>query len=368
MICGPDFFAVKSEIVDALSEALRSLRITGALFLDAELTAPWGYCSPHVRTAMGSMTPPAEHLVLFHFVHEGHATARVASQPPVSLRAGEIVVIPHGDAHDLYNGPVTHLVDTTAVLPKLLRGSIEVERGGGGGEPTKFICGYFGCERYAERLFLAGLPSLFKVNLRDEGPGAWIERTLRLLVEETAAARAGSLMLIAKLCEALFIQTLRGYMQELPPEQTGWLAAARDAVVGGALAHLHRDPARAWTLPDLARAAGASRTVLAERFTRFIGQSPLAYLAGWRLQLAARLLETTDDTALQVAMSVGYESEAAFNRAFKHIFGLPPGKYRREQRARASRITETAPSRPTRRTRREPTNSPSLRQRERVAI
>ena len=354
--------------MDALSEALRSLRITGALFLDAELTAPWGYASPDVRAAIGSMAPPAEHLVLFHFVLEGRATARVASQPPVSLRAGDIVVIPHGDAHDLYSGEITHLVDTTAVLPKLLRGSIEVERGGGGGEPTKFICGYFGCERYAERLFLAGLPPVFKVNLRDEGAGTWIERTLRLLVEETAAARAGSLMLIAKLCEALFIQTLRGYMQGLSPEQTGWLAAARDPAVGSALAHLHRDPARAWTLPDLARAAGASRTVLAERFTRFIGQSPLAYLASWRLQLAARLLEMADDTVLQVAMSVGYESEAAFNRAFKHLFGLPPGKYRREQRARASRATEMAPSPRTQRVQHEPANSPSRQQRQHVAI
>jgi AraC-like DNA-binding protein len=356
-----------NEIMDALSEALRSLRITGALFLDAQLGAPWGFSTPHVRTAMGSLAPPAEHLVLFHFVHEGRATACVASQPPLLLQAGDIVLLPHGDAHELYNGPVAHLVDTTAQLPKLLRGSIEVERGGGGGEPTKFICGYFGCERYAERLFLAGLPPLFKVNLRGDAPGVWIERTLRLLVEETAAVRAGSLALIAKLCEALFIQTLRAYMQELTAEQTGWLAAARDAVVGSALAHLHRDPARAWTLPDLARAAGTSRTVLAEHFTRFVGQPPLAYLATWRLQLAARLLETTDDTALQIAVSVGYESEAAFNRAFKRIFGLPPGKYRREQRLRASRVTETKPRRPKPRAQHEPALSPPLRQRERAA-
>lgn len=318
--------------MDVLSEALRSLRITGALFFDAELTAPWGFSTPQVRTVRDSIAPNTEHLVLFHYVHEGRATARVASHAPLALKAGDIVVLAHGDAHEFCSGPGARLVDTTALLPQLLEGSMTVERGGGGGAPTKFICGYIRCERYAERLFLAGLPPVFKVNIRDDKPGAWIERTLLLLVEESAASRAGSLALVSKLCEALFIETLRRFMAELPPEKTGWLAAARDTVVGNAMALLHRDPARPWTLPTLARAAGTSRTILVERFTHLVGHPPLTYLANWRLQLAARLLETTDDTALQVALNVGYESEAAFNRAFKRTFGVPPGKFRREQR------------------------------------
>jgi AraC-like DNA-binding protein len=315
--------------MDALSEALRSMRITGALFFNAELTAPWGFASPRPDSMQRLLAPGTEHLVLFHLVTEGQATARVANHEEVALEAGDIVILAHGDAHELSNGPVSELVDATTLLPKILKGSLTLERGGGGGVVTKFICGYFGCERYAERLFLAGLPPVFKVNIRGDASGAWIEGSLRHLVAEHESARAGRSALVAKLCEALFIQTLCRYMEELPPERTGWLAAARDEVVGKALACLHRDAARAGTLADLAKEAGASRTVLMERFARLLGQTPLAYLAHWRLQLAARMLETTDHSALKVAFDVGYESEAAFNRAFKRKFELPPARYRR---------------------------------------
>jgi AraC-like DNA-binding protein len=317
--------------MDALSQALRSMRITGALFFNAELTAPWGFASPPSSTAQQMLAPGTEHLVLFHLVSEGRASARVSNHEPVALEAGDVVVLPHGDAHELSNGTVSRWIDATTLLPKILSGSLTLERGGGGGEVTRFICGYFGCERYAERLFLAGLPPVFKVNLRGDASGAWVEGSLRHLVAELESARAGRVALVSKLCEALFIQTLCRYMDELPLERTGWLAAARDAVVGSALACLHREPARAWTLAALAQEAGVSRSVLMERFTRYLGQAPLAYLAQWRLQLAARLLETTDHSALQVALDVGYESEAAFSRAFKRKFELPPARYRRRQ-------------------------------------
>jgi len=314
--------------MDALSEALRSMRITGALFFNAELTAPWGFASPPSSSAHQILAPGTEHLVLFHLVTEGQATVRIDGHDDVTLEAGDIVVLPHGDAHELSNGPVSELIDAATLLPKILAGSLTVERGGGGGAATKFICGYFGCERYAERLFLAGLPPAFKVNIRGDASGAWIEGSLRHLVAELESKRAGRIALVSKLCEALFIQTLCRYMDELPADRTGWLAAARDEVAGRALACLHREPARAWTLTELAKEACVSRTVLAERFTHLVGHPPLAYLAQWRLQLAARLLETTDHSALQVALDVGYESEAAFNRAFKRKFELPPGRYR----------------------------------------
>ena len=132
------------------------------------------------------------------------------------------------------------------------------------------------------------------------------------------------------MAEALFIETMRRYMEQLPPEQTGWLAGARDAVVGAALTALHRKPCHPWTVAELAATAGASRSVLAERFTRFLGEPPLTYLARWRLQLAARLLQTTRKSILQLASDVGYKSQAAFNRAFKREFGLPPAQYRRK--------------------------------------
>jgi AraC-like DNA-binding protein len=203
---------------------------------------------------------------------------------------------------------------------------------------TYFIWGYIGCDRLALRLFLAGLPPLYMFNFRRDVSGAWIESPIRHLASGREAARAGRSALLAKLAEALFIETLRRYMAELPRQRTGWLAAARDSAVGLALGAIHRQPAHAWTVASLAQHAGVSRTVFAERFTRLLGEAPLAYVSRCRMHLGARLLETTDDTVLQVALNAGYESEAAFNRAFKREFDLPPARYRNQRRtgARAS--------------------------------
>ena len=218
-------------------------------------------------------------------------------------------------------------------MPKLAKGELAAEKWGGNGPVTRIICGYLGCERHAESLFLSGLPAILKTNVRSSPAGAWIESAIRHCVSELELQQAGRLAVLAKLAESLFVETLCRYMDELPPERTGWLAGARDAKVGQALALLHRDPARAWTLPDLARASGTSRTVLADRFAQLMGESPLAYLARWRLQLAARRLLTTNRKVLQVAYDVGYESEAAFSRAFRRAFGAPPARYRRERKA-----------------------------------
>jgi AraC-like DNA-binding protein len=318
---------------DPLSEALRSVQLSGAIFLDAELSAPWGFASPPPSAGARLLAPSAEHLILFHLLVEGEATARIPGQASVALEAGDIAVLPRGDAHELWNGRVTELSDSSTLLPKILEGAIVSERGGGGGRITKFICGYIACERQAQRLFLAGLPPLFKVNIRRDASGEWIESTIRHLASERGPARAGRGALLAKLAEALFIETLRRYMAELPRQRTGWLAAARDSAVGRALGAIHLEPARAWTVASLAQRAGVSRTVFAERFSRLLGEAPLSYVARCRMQLGARLLETTDDTVLQVALSAGYESEAAFNRAFKREFALPPARYRSQRRA-----------------------------------
>jgi AraC-like DNA-binding protein len=320
--------------LDPLSEALRSVRLTGAVFLEAELGMPWGFASPPTSTTAHLLAPTAEHLVLFHLLVEGQATARVPGYGSVPLEAGDIVILARGDAHELWNGPVNQLMDASLLLPKILGGTIVSERGGGKGPITKFICGYIGCERHAQRLFLAGLPPVFKANIRGEASGQWLESSIRYLASERGSTRAGQTALLAKLAEALFIETLRQYMAELPAEGTGWLAAARDPSVGRALAAIHRAPAQAWTVAALAKQAGVSRSVFAARFSQLLDEAPLAYLARWRLQLGARLLETTDDSVLQIAQSVGYESEAAFNRAFKRQFDLPPARYRRRRSQR----------------------------------
>jgi AraC-like DNA-binding protein len=203
---------------------------------------------------------------------------------------------------------------------------------GGGGEVTKLVCGYMACDPQVSSLVLAGLPPLLKVNIRSDASGAWLENSIRFSVANASASTPGADAVLAKLSEALFVETLRRYIALLPPVQTGWLAGARDPEVGKALGLLHRQPARPWTIGDLAVAVGVSRAVLAERFRHYLGEPPIGYLTRWRLQLGARLLTTTSHSVAQIAGQVGYESEAAFNRAFKRNFGVPPARFRRDAR------------------------------------
>ena len=321
--------------MDALSEAMRAVRVTGALFFNGEFAAPWRFATPAQDQIGPTISPDSERLVLFHLVTDGQATARTAGFDEVSLAAGDIVVFPHGDAHELWNGQTTKLFPGSSSAAEAREGRT-VRREMGRQRP---------CD--ADHLRLPGLrasrgnpvperlPAILKTNVRSSPAGAWMESAIRHCVSEVELQQAGRSAVLAKLAETLFVETLCQYMDELPPERTGWLAGARDAKVGQALALLHRDPARAWTLPDLARASGTSRTVLADRFAQLMGETPLAYLARWRLQLGARRLLTTNRKVLQVAYDVGYESEAAFNRAFRREFGTPPARYRRERTARA---------------------------------
>lgn len=316
--------------MDALSEALSSVRMTGAIFYDAVCTAPWGFAVPRIQDVAHVLAPGTERLVGYHLVAEGRAVSQFEDDAEVALAAGDVVIVPHGDPHTVSNGRPGTLIDSRASISSNLAGGLSTFRIGGGGEETRFVCGYFGCERHAARLFLAGLPRMIRVNMRGGGTGAWLESSIRHLLSESASNRPGHTALLSKMAEALFIETLRQYMERLPPEQTGWLAGARDPVVGATLALLHRRPCHAWTLAELAREVGAARSVVADRFARFLGEPPMAYLARWRLQLAARLLQTTRMSVLEVALDAGYESEAAFNRAFKREFGLPPGQYRKK--------------------------------------
>lgn len=320
--------------MDALSEALSAVRMTGAIFYSAECTAPWGFAVPAVHRVAHLLAPGTERLVNYHLVMEGRATVRMEGQPDLAIAAGDVVILPRGDAHLVFNGAPRRFADSGASLRRALERECETMRLGGGGEVTRFACGFFGCERDADHLFLAGLPAVIRINVRGDSAGGWLEGSIRHLVAEASSGRPGRRILLAKMAEALFIETLRRYMAELPPEQRGWLAGARDPIVGHALALLHRNPSHPWTLRTLATATGASRSVVAERFERFLGEGPLTYLARWRLQLAARLLQTSRKTVVHVALDVGYESEAAFNRAFKREFGLPPAQYRRRVGAR----------------------------------
>ncbi len=318
--------------MDALSEALSSVRMTGAIFFDAVCTAPWGFAVPAMKQVAHVLSPGTERLVGYHLVAEGTALVKLAGET-VPVSAGDIVIIPHGDPHTVTNGTPLTLIDSKRSLGRYLAGDLSTMHLGGGGEVTRFICGYFGCERQAEQLFLAGLPPMIKLNVLGDTAGEWLEHSIRHLVAEAGSGRPGRKVLLSKMAEALFIETLRRYMDQLPPEQTGWLAGARDPIVGAALALMHRRASHSWTLTELASDVGASRSVLVERFAHFLNEPPLTYLARWRLQLAARRLQTTRQTVLQVALEVGYESESAFNRAFKREYGLPPARFRHQSKS-----------------------------------
>jgi transcriptional regulator GlxA family with amidase domain len=205
-------------------------------------------------------------------------------------------------------------------------------RFGGGGEITRFVCGFMACDPQLCEVVLASLPKMLKVHISNEPSGEWIANSIRFSLDQASGTHAGSDLVMAKLSELLFVETLRRYINTLPPGQTGWLGGARDPIAGKALAFMHKEPAHPWTLESLARRVGVSRSLLAERFRHFLGRSPMAYLTTWRLKLGAEILESTDDGIAEVAAAVGYRSEAAFNRAFRRAFDCPPAQFRRMRR------------------------------------
>jgi AraC-like DNA-binding protein len=314
---------------DALSEVLRTVRLTGATFFSAEFRAPWGFTSPPIDRLAATLLEPGAPLVLFHLVLEGRATVRVEGAADIALDAGDIVAFPQGHSHRVWQGRPARWYDTAPAVRRALAGDLQVTRSGEAGALTRFVCGYFSCDRWAGEVVLAGLPPVLIVSVRDGERRSWLEEAIKFLAAEAASDHAGRAALLTRLSEALFVETLRRWMRSLPADHTGWLAGARDALVGRALATLHQQPSRRWTLDMLARELGASRSTLADRFTHYLHEPPIAYLARWRLRLGARLLDTTQQSVLEIAGQVGYESEAAFNRAFRREYGLPPGRYRR---------------------------------------
>jgi len=329
--------------MDALSEILKVIRLDSAIFFNAEFSEPWCLCSPEARTIAPTLAPGSGHVIIYHLLCEGRAYARLEDGEPVWLEAGDLVTFPHGHAHLLGNGRASTTIDGGAALPGILAGGLQVMRVGGGGEPSRFICGFLSCDPQMSHAFLGGLPPILKVSIRNDDSGQWLENSLKFSVTEAANGREGAGAMLAKLSEVVFAETLRRYMRALPPEQTGWMAGARDPEVGRALTLLHHRHAEPWTVASLAQEVGLSRTVLAERFRHFLGEPPMAYLTRWRLRLGARSLTSTSRGVAEIAMDVGYESEASFNRAFKREYGVPPARYRRERKAVASAAAAHSP-------------------------
>jgi AraC-like DNA-binding protein len=319
--------------MDVLSEVLKVIRLEGALFFNVEFTAPWSVRAHTWQALACHFAPGAEHIIIYHLVTAGRASVRLDSGEQITLSAGDLVMIPQSESHIVENGRPTKTLDNAEEMASALKQGLKLWRIGGGGELTRIVCGYMACDPQLARGFLNALPPVFKINLREHESGRWLENTIRYSVEHGDTVRPGSEAVRAKLSEVLFVETLRTYISQLPPDHIGWLAGARDAEVGRALACLHRDPARPWTLTTLAEEVGLSRSVLAERFRHYLNETPMAYLTRWRLQLGAQRLTATSRSVAQIAAEVGYESEAAFNRAFKREFQLPPAKFRVHSRS-----------------------------------
>jgi AraC-like DNA-binding protein len=328
--------------MDALTEILRAIKIDSALYLNGEFSAPWCFTSPESRTLAPMLVGRFAHVIIYHFLCEGRAYCELDSGERVELSAGDLVALPHGHGHRMGNGPPVTPVDGGGALPSILANGLELLSFGGGGAPSRFICGYLACDPDLSQAFLGGLPPIIRLGIRDDPSGQWLENSLRFSVAQASSKDPGAGAMLSKLSEVFFAEALRRYQRELPPGHTGWLAGARDPGVGRALTLMHHRHAHPWTIAELAREVGLSRTVLSERFKQFLGVPPMAYLTRWRLKLGARALVSTNLSVAQAALDVGYESEAAFNRAFKREFSLPPARYRREQ---AGGSAESAASR-----------------------
>jgi AraC-like DNA-binding protein len=323
---------------DVLSDVLRAVRLTGAVYFDFELSSPWVVAAPPSREIVGKVMPGAQRVIEFHLVARGRCWGHAVGEEPRRLQEGDLIVFPQGDAHVLSSAPgLRPAPDMEAFGRASMPLPRRYELGGGGPEGARIVCCFLGCDERPFNPLLSALPAVIHRSPASEGAAAgWLATLLRTAAQESGGARAGAENVLARLSELMFVETVRQYLDTLAPAETGWLAGLRDPSIGRALAALHRDPHESWTVERLARVVALSRSVLAERFTAMVGQPPMQYLALWRMQLASRLLLAGDRVAV-VAAAVGYESESAFSRTFKKLVGQAPDVWRRAVNGRPSR-------------------------------
>ena len=333
--------------MDVLSDVLKVIRLNGAVYLNAEFSAPWCVEAKFGLHTAVSRLPAADHIVYFHFLLEGRCSARLADgSEAVELGAGDVILFPHDSLHVM--GSDLHLVPTASepVLDQTGRDGLVQMRYGGRGDITRFVCGYLACDQRICRPLFSALPEMLRVPLGGTPATAWILDLLRVGVQESLAQNPGAASMLSKLSELIFVEAMRRYALSLPAEQKGWLAGLRDPHIGRALGLMHAKPGDPWTVEVLARKVALSRSALAERFTDLIGEPPMQYLTRWRLALAAQALRNGSDGIASIAARCGYDSEPAFNRAFKREFGTTPAAWRKNGRSSAQ---SAAPARTRRR-------------------
>jgi len=318
--------------MDALSDVLRVVRLTGGVFLDARFSAPWSLLGRVEAIDFEPFLAAPEDVIGFHYVVSGRLMAQVEDGPSVELRQGDLVLLPRNARHILASALDVKPQLAKDVVAQPPGAGIVSVRYGGGGEETHLVCGYLGSDGASSNPLLAALPKLLTINVADTPAGGWIAQSFAFAAQQLAAPEAGAATIIGKLSELMFVEAVRRYIDSLPPQETGWFAALRDPSIGRALALLHTKPAHAWTADELAGAVAMSRSAFAERFTALIGVPPMRYLTNWRMQIAANRLRDTRQAIGQIAFAVGYESEAAFTRAFRREMGQPPAAWRKQVR------------------------------------
>lgn len=321
---------------DALSDVLHAVRLKGAVFFDVEARAPWAAEAPPARLVGPGIMPGVDHVIEYHVVTSGECYARVLEDdaPPARLSAGDVVAFPQGDAHVMSSDPLIRPVPPNLEeyrpprAPEML--PVQYSLDGGGDSRTHLVCGFLGWDARPFNPLVSALPRM--IHIRAQDGGEWMDRFLAFATLEASEKRAGGASMLAKLGEIMFIDLVRRYLDKLPEGDASWLAGLKDRQIGRALSLLHERPAEEWTLERLSREAGMSRSSLAERFTYYVGKPPMQYLTLWRMQLAAARLASGDASVARIAAEVGYDSEAAFSRAFKRAVGVSPSVWR-ERRA-----------------------------------
>ncbi|HET9950484.1 MAG TPA: AraC family transcriptional regulator [Candidatus Eisenbacteria bacterium] len=333
---------------DTLSDLLRAVRLRGAVFYYIEGAPPWVAEAPPACDIIPGIMPGVEHMIEFHGIVKGSCWAAMVGESPVRLEAGDVILFPQGDAHVMSSAPGMRAPSVDKDLffsprPPQLPYALSMSEttftttrlDGGGREEATVVCGFLGLDARPFNPLLAALPRVLRIPGSTLGEDSWVTTFMRAVVAESNARRPGGEAVLERMSEMLFVEVLRRYVDSLPEEQTGWLAGMRDPAVGRALSLIHEKPGEAWTLERLGEEAGLSRSSLHERFVHFIGQPPMQYLTQWRMQIASGLLRDTNATLVEVALDVGYESEAAFSRAFKRVAGVAPGAWRKGKRSGA---------------------------------
>lgn len=316
---------------DALSDVLKTVRLTGATYFDVVAQSPWSVHSPAHDLILPRVLPGADHLIAYHVVTAGRCYATLLGGETIPLEAGEVVVFSNADPHIMSSHAGMRAEPPTADFFDMAdagRLPFRVNLMSEGGASAKLVCGYLACDSRPFNPLLEALPPMLKAGDPRSNDTGWLGQFIHLAVAEVAEKRAGSESVLTKLSELMFIDVVRRYIETLPPQKTGWLAGLRDPSVSKALALIHARPSFSWTIEGLARQCGASRSVFAERFVQLLGVPPMHYLARWRMQVASEMLNRGNLNMAAIASEIGYESEAAFSRSFKRTMGVTPSAWR----------------------------------------